>query len=73
MKYVFALVAAISLAGCAPNVALRDPATGATVSCGSYTMIGLGDHTLTPRESRCVAQYQSRGYVLQPRPGSTAP
>lgn len=65
MKVVFGLIAVAMLAGCVPSSELKNPKTGETVTCGAYTLRGLGmsDAPATSREANCIADYKKQGYV----------
>ncbi len=56
----------IVLAGCAPDIQLRNPQTGVTAVCGGgyyqYGLVGMANETAKQLQLRCLDDYQRQGY-----------
>jgi hypothetical protein len=66
MRAVTLCLAMIALAGCAPDIQLRNPQTGATAVCsGGYYqhgLIGMANQTAKDLQMRCLDDYERQGY-----------
>ena len=60
------LALAAALAGCTTAVKLRNPATGATASCGPYYVDSGFSNAQAERESRCISDFQRQGFERVP-------
>lgn len=74
MKYVFAFLAILALAGCQQTLVMKNPSSGDVVACGPSTLVGadLSFGQMTQMERNCVDQHQQQGYVLQKPAGGAA-
>lgn len=52
----------LALAACSTPIEMYNPKTGATATCGPFSMAG-GGHSATAREAQCIRDYKEQGYV----------
>jgi hypothetical protein len=66
MRSFMLCLAMIVLAGCAPDIQLRNPQTGATAVCsGGYYqhgLIGMANETAKQLQMRCLDDFERQGY-----------
>jgi hypothetical protein len=67
MKYFFAFLAILALAGCQQTLVMKNASSGDTVACGPSTLVGadLSFGQMTQMERNCVDRHEQQGYVLQ--------
>lgn len=62
MRIGLIAIVILTVGACSSGIQMHNPTTGATATCGPYSMVG-GGYSAAVREAQCVRDYKEQGYV----------